>query len=171
MLITTQQTRLRLYLLVGLLTSLFSLVPHQAKAQGVKALPNDIFEALSAEGKNEGRIIIHQPAHIRALIGKTSKRALIGLDSGEAIALSTGYRIQAYNGNLPTSKQEAYRRAEKIHQMLNNTPCYITYKAPFWRLLVGDFETIEDARVALGELKTSLPHIASELYIVRDNIR
>lgn len=146
------------------------LLSGQAKSS-LQDLPYDIFEALSSNKPGEGKIIIRQPRTVRAQVGKVSRHASPGVDSYETIRLRQGFRIQAYNGNLATSKQEAYHRAELVSKELKSAMCYITYKAPFWRLLVGDYESVEDAKVALDALKLAVPSIASELYIVRDKIR
>lgn len=133
--------------------------------------PYNIFEALSARQGNEGKVFIRQPRELRAFVGKVDKNASTAHDIHENIKLRIGYRIQVYNGNLPNSKKEAYDRASKVSKHFPENMCYISYKAPFWRLVVGDYTSIEEAREALGQLKDKLPNIANELYIVKDKIR
>ena len=48
---------------------------------------------------------------------------------------------------------------------------YITYKAPFWRLAVGNFATREEANQARARLVSTLPAWAQESYVVRDKVR
>ena len=47
---------------------------------------------------------------------------------------------------------------------------YITYKAPAWRLRIGDFKTRGEAQAALARIKKIYPNYAREMVIVRDRI-
>ncbi len=160
----------RIVLSIALLFNLIIYATAQ-EAKLYQTKPLNIFEALSSHSEKDGTIIIRQPQELKALVGKVSQNSPQATDSKEAIALRVGYRIQAYNGNLPASKQEAYRRAAAITKAFPGNVCYITYKAPFWRLLVGDYQTMEEARAALATLKSVASNFANELYIVNDKIR
>ena len=46
----------------------------------------------------------------------------------------------------------------------------MVYKAPYWRLKVGDFLTREEAVAVMAELKKSFASLAGEMIIVRDRI-
>ena len=47
---------------------------------------------------------------------------------------------------------------------------YISYKAPSWRLRIGDFKTQREAQEALRRIKSVYPNFAREMVIVRDRI-
>ena len=47
---------------------------------------------------------------------------------------------------------------------------YIGYKAPSWRLRVGDFRTRDEAEEMLKQLKKAFPAYSRELTIVVDRI-
>ena len=47
---------------------------------------------------------------------------------------------------------------------------YISYKAPSWRLRIGDFKTQQEAKAALNRIKSVYPNFAREMVIVRDRI-
>ncbi len=146
---------------------------HLVVAQSApEAPPKDIFEALSKRSEETGDILIRQPQQLRKLVGKVAVKEFVGEKEGEKFNLTHGYRIQAYNGNLPNSKQEAYQRANTLSKLFPGQVCYITYRAPFWRLVMGDYATIEEAREALSDLKRVAPSaMISEFYIVKDKIR
>ncbi|WP_052102499.1 SPOR domain-containing protein [Porphyromonas gingivicanis] len=132
---------------------------------------NDIFEVLSLSKNGLGTVIVHQPDIIKKQVARPSQRRAF-VDEGELSAtIVQGFRIQVFNGNLTSSKQEAYRRAQTVNKTFPDITCYVSYKAPFWRLVVGDFRTYEEAQTSLHEMKRLLPQIAGELYIVRDKIR
>lgn len=143
----------------------------QVSSSGQGKVPNTIFDALSTNRPGEGIITIYQPIAIKAAVGKVSSRlgSLIGADGN--IRLVQGYRVQVYNGNVSSSKREASRRASEIAQLYPDLHCDLTYRAPFWRLLVGEFSSREEAEHAEKELKESFPSYAREIYIVRDKIR
>ena len=82
-----------------------------------------------------------------------------------------GYRIQAYTDNNPkTAKAAAQQRARDIAMKFPQYRSYISYKAPAWRLRIGDFKTQRDAQAALQRIKSVYPKFAREMVIVRDRI-
>ena len=82
-----------------------------------------------------------------------------------------GFRIQAYTDNNPkTAKAAAQQRARDIAMKFPQYRSYISYKAPSWRLRIGDFKTQRDAQAALQRIKSVYPKFAREMVIVRDRI-
>ena len=82
-----------------------------------------------------------------------------------------GYRIQAYTDNNPrTAKAATQQRARDIAMKFPQYRSYITYKAPAWRLRIGDFKTQQEAKAALNRIKSVYPKFAREMVIVRDRI-
>jgi len=82
-----------------------------------------------------------------------------------------GYRIQAYtDNNARTAKAAAQKRARDIAMKFPQYRSYITYKAPSWRLRIGDFKTKGEAQAALRRIKSVYPKFAREMVIVRDRI-
>ena len=82
-----------------------------------------------------------------------------------------GFRIQAYTDNNPkTAKAAAQQRARDIAMKFPQYRSYISYKAPAWRLRIGDFKTQREAQAALQRIKSVYPKFAREMVIVRDRI-
>jgi hypothetical protein len=82
-----------------------------------------------------------------------------------------GYRIQAYSdNNHKTAKAAAQKRARDIAMKFPQYRSYISYKAPAWRLRIGDFKTQREAQAALHRIKSVYPKFAREMVIVRDRI-
>ncbi len=81
-----------------------------------------------------------------------------------------GYRIQAMIVTGSKGKGQATARAREIASKYPNYRTYITYKAPSWRLRLGDFESQEDARSALAKMRRSFPSFSGEMSVVRDKI-
>lgn len=136
-----------------------------------KTPPKSIIEALSLADDGLGTVIINQPDHIRSLVESPVEHTKRILSSDGSVYTVRGYRIQIYNGNLPGSKSEAYSRSQSIKKRFDTLGCYITYKAPFWRLLVGDFTKEADARTMLNILAKELPQYRREMYIVPSKVR
>lgn len=89
--------------------------------------------------------------------------------SGTRTSTTTGYRIQAYSdNNASKAKQNATSRARAIALKFPQYRTYITYKAPSWRLRIGDFTSQRAAQEALTRMKRIFPSYA--LTIVRDRI-
>ena len=82
-----------------------------------------------------------------------------------------GYRIQAYSdNNYKTAKAAAQKRARDIAMKFPQYRSNISYKAPAWRLRIGDFKTQREAQAALHRIKSVYPKFAREMVIVRDRI-
>ena len=82
-----------------------------------------------------------------------------------------GFRIQAYSdNNYKTAKASAQKRARDIAMKFPQYRSYISYKAPSWRLRIGDFRTRGEAQAALARIKRVYPNFAREMVIVRDRI-
>ncbi len=133
--------------------------------------PINIFEALSVKTKNSGIIKIQQSLEVRKLVGTAAKKSGIFEDGDILVSIVPGFRIQAFTGNLSSSQKKAYERANLVYENFPELACYISYKAPFWYLVVGDFKTKVQAEVQLKEMKKKLPTLSRELYIVKDKIR
>ncbi len=56
-----------------------------------------------------------------------------------------GYRIQIFFASGSNSKSMAYEAAESFDSLEMNIPVYISFKAPYYRVRVGDFRKKIDA--------------------------
>ncbi len=89
---------------------------------------------------------------------------------GKAVTSNVGYRIQVYSGSNAGSKREAESREASIMSRFPSMRTSIIYKAPSWRLRVGDFRTRDEAKMALEELRQAFPGYAKEFTVVVDRI-
>ena len=84
---------------------------------------------------------------------------------------SYGYRILVYYTNKSkNAKANAQKRAKDITMKFPQYQFYFTYKAPTWRLRVGDFVDEESAHRALKQLRQAFPMYSKEMTIIHDNI-
>ncbi|MDY6122378.1 MAG: SPOR domain-containing protein [Porphyromonas sp.] len=134
-------------------------------------LPSSIFEVLGSSKPGEGKVIVFVPDEVRTRVGSVHSQYGQSLRGESNISLRSGYRVQVYVGNLKDSKHEAYSRAARINHVFPEQICYVTYKAPFWKLLVGDFLSHEEAYSLAKSIKRSMPDMAHEIYVVKNRIR
>ena len=82
-----------------------------------------------------------------------------------------GYRIQVFSdNNQRTAKNEASIKERNISSKFPTLSTYLTYKAPAWRLRVGDFRNYEEAQEIMNQIKKAFPGYSREIIIVRDRI-
>lgn len=84
---------------------------------------------------------------------------------------SYGYRILVYHTNKSkNAKTNAQKRAKDISVKFPQYQFYFNYKAPTWRLRLGDFADEEAAHRALKQLRQAFPLYAKEMTIIHDHI-
>ncbi|MCM1034184.1 MAG: SPOR domain-containing protein [Paludibacter sp.] len=83
-----------------------------------------------------------------------------------------GYRVQVFSGNQQqTAKTEAFRVEKLISESTIESPTYVLYNPPFWKVRVGNFRTQEEAQLMKEEIIRILPELQGETYVVRDQIQ
>ena len=156
------------------LLALCSLFAPKLSAQTApeKLRPRNILEALEQINPGEGLVTIIQDPDLRGIIGSApAARGSSVLARDGNYSILHGYRVQVFNSNLPNAKSEAYARAEAIRRIAPSLSSYITFRAPFWRLTVGNFTSQEEARSARARLISALPAWGNESYVVREKVR
>ncbi|MBQ2338741.1 MAG: SPOR domain-containing protein [Prevotella sp.] len=90
------------------------------------------------------------------------KRELVEVD---------GYRVQIYSSNQQqTAKTEALDLETRLKERVNHT-IYVQYLPPFWKVRIGDFRTVEEAKEYKKEFVQMYPSMVGDTYIVRDKIK
>ena len=156
-----------LILLVGVTTA-FAQTEQVSDSLTLAGRKSNICEHLAATG----RVSIKQDARFENLLSRESinnrqeKKA-----TKEGYIVTSGFRIRVFSGNKQIeSKNRAYQLAKDISSKFPDLATYITFKTPNWRLIVGDFRTMEEAHAQLNELKKKFPTSGREMFIVRDEI-
>ena len=126
-----------------------------------------IIESLKTQRAGEGRVTIHKDAQISSLIGKRYIRATT--PESQRTLKSRGFRVQVYAGNNSRqARNDANAVAEKVKKEFPDMPVYTYFQPPRWLCRVGDFKSIEEAHVAMRQLKAS--GTFKEVSIVREQI-
>lgn len=87
----------------------------------------------------------------------------------------SGWRVEAYrDNNAKRAKVKSRERAKEIAMKFPGYRVYITYKAPSWRLRIGDFTNEEDARNAARRMRRAFDDGKHpwfrDFVVVRDHI-
>jgi hypothetical protein len=131
-----------------------------------------IVEALQSNSNPaEGIIHIECDPAITALLGTPGNRPNTSSGTFDFVERS-GYRIQVFMGNDPsTARSEAFSRQTSIRNAFPDIATYLSYEAPNWKLLAGDFLTREEAAVFKQQLQKEFSYFGKEMYIVVDKIK
>jgi len=84
---------------------------------------------------------------------------------------TAGWRVQIYSSNNQlVAKQEAEALKERLEKELKE-PIYVDFIQPFWKVRVGNFLTIEEAKAYREEMIKQFPELQAESYPVKDQIK
>ena len=142
-------------------------------AISLKAAAQNIITDLETPKTGEGTVHITCDPKINELLGTptTSQRSSDSASGNETALIKTsGYRIQIYMDNSPRAKNEVTRIQSLFSETFPNIETYISYNAPNWRVLIGDFRTREEANAFKQNIQNSLPEFKKELSIVPSRI-
>ena len=138
-----------------------------AVSAGVASAQTTIVESLQTNVPGPGSVTVNQDAQITQLIGKRFVRTT-ATEAHNTIK-TRGYRVQVYAGN--NSRQamnEAGKVAERVKEKFPDMPVYTFFQPPRWLCRVGDYKSIEEAHVAMRQLKATGDF--KEVAIVREQI-
>ncbi len=142
-----------------------------------EALPDDSTElSMCAHLREDGRVTVVQDSRLESLVGRTPKvytgvSHLKTTRQGREVIAVPGYRVRVYSGNSQTkSKSEAYRIEAELKQYMPELETTVVFKTPNWRLLVGNYRTMEEAVASLRVLKKNFPVFGREMFVVNDEI-
>ena len=127
-----------------------------------------IISELTKQDHSGGTVVVDSDPKISALIGKP----LTGTNApGDVSVKMQGFRIQVFSGNQQGSRAEAESKARQIRDLFPEISTEVTYRAPVWRLRIGDFQTNEEASNFVKEFKKKYPTLGREMYVVPDEIK
>ena len=126
-----------------------------------------IIQSLQTDRVGEGKVTVHQDASITNLLGVRYVRS--GMTDPQRTLKARGYRVQVYAGNNSRrARNEAAAVSEKVKENFPEMPVYTFFQPPRWLCRVGDFKSIEEAHVAMRQLKAT--KVFKEVTIVREQI-
>ena len=134
---------------------------------GLVSAQTTIIESLQTDCLGEGKVTIHQDASITSLLGV--RYISSSLTEPQRTLKARGYRVQVYAGNNSRrARNEAAAVSDKVKENFPEMPVYAFFQPPRWLCRVGDFKSIEEAHVAMRQLKATGEF--KEVAIVREQI-
>lgn len=137
--------------------------------EGEKVSNKNIFESLATvDSASRAAVKIQQDERITlALVERKSATET----HSASINTGSGYRVQVFSSNVQrTAKAEAYKIEKKLKDQFPDQAVYVNYTSPFWKVRIGDFKTIQEAKDFRNQLIDAFPELKSETYTVKDII-
>ena len=118
-----------------------------------------------AQPAEVGHISVYQDPKVDSLLMKyeTLRERLMNTTDNKAIP---GYRIQIFFDSGANSSDRALAAEKDFEEKFENIPVYITWKAPNYRVRVGDFRTRLEAEKYLHQIAREYPNA----WVIKDEI-
>lgn len=122
-------------------------------------------------------VTIHQSERINKLVfpnelstePSTSQNNIVV--TAKPMKMIPGFRVQVFSSNnTKTAKDKAFAMQDAILESLPDTPVYVVFNAPFWKVRVGNCRTRDEAQKLKEIITHALPQVQQVAYIVRDSV-
>jgi hypothetical protein len=130
----------------------------------------NIISDLETSKEDEGTVYIVCDPKIINLLGTPTSAIPPEVDDEIQTVRLNGYRIQVYMDNSQRARSETSQVVSLMNETFPEIATYVTYNAPNWRVLVGDFQTKEEADNFRHVIQSSLPELGKEMYIIPSKI-
>ena len=129
---------------------------------------NSIFESLATTDSTSGaKVVVLQDERIEAVLANRKSQH----STSATTSTMAGYRVQVFSSNIQrTAKAEAYKIEQEMVDAFPEYKVYVTYSAPFWKVRIGDFRTMQEAKELREEISKQFSTLRSYTYTVRDQI-
>ena len=112
-----------------------------------------------------GQVTVIQDEQVDILLARYEADHLKLLENDENKGI-TGYRVQIFFDSGNYSGDRATKAKNDFEKKYHDIPAYITWKAPNYRVRVGDFRTRLDAEKYLERLGRDYPNA----WVIKDKI-
>ncbi|MDR0370518.1 MAG: SPOR domain-containing protein [Prevotellaceae bacterium] len=110
-------------------------------------------------------------AYIRVFQDKRMEDVMMEKRIVNKNAIVQVYRVQVFSSNVQReAKTNAYNIERQIREKFPEHDVYVSYSSPFWKVRVGDFFTMGDARRFQAELIKMFPALKNDTYPVMEQI-
>ena len=121
--------------------------------------------ATFAQGQRDGSLVISQDPALDSLLMqyRILREQIADYEDNKGIP---GYRIQIFFDSGLNSGERARKAREEFEELFPEIPGYVTWKAPNYRVRVGDFRSRLDAEKALRDISKDYPNA----WVIKDEI-
>jgi len=113
----------------------------------------------------QGQVVIHQDPLVDTLLAKYAVVTDRLMENPDHKAIP-GYRIQIFFDSGLNSSDRAREARKEFERLFQDIPAYITWKAPNYRVRVGDFRSRLEAEKTLKRIMTDYPNA----WVIKDEI-
>lgn len=119
----------------------------------------NIYDELAKQGDKGAEVTLNEPSFL-----KMAMQLQISRNDG-AFSMD-GYRIRLYSDNKQNSRQASEAMVNDLALKYPNEKAYRTYSSPYFRVSIGNFRTLSEARAFLEIIKLEYP----KAYPVKEKI-
>lgn len=125
----------------------------------LRATHYNIYSNLAEPGANGATAKIDQPAFLKQAVMQMAAK-------NERTFTQNGYRIRIFSDNKQNSRQESESLVMQFEAKYSNIKAYRSYSSPYFRVSIGDFRTLNEAKAFLEIIKIEYP----KAYPVKEKI-
>lgn len=124
-----------------------------------------ILSGVFAQGMKQGHVVVRQDPRLDSLLVKYDilRGQVMQIEDNKGIP---GYRIQIFFDSGINSGERARKEKEAFELRYPHIPGYVTWKAPNYRVRVGDFRSRLEAEKALRDISGDYPNA----WVIKDEI-
>jgi Sporulation related domain. len=119
----------------------------------------NIYTNLAEQGANGATVKLDQPAFVKQAVMQLAAK-------NERTFTQNGYRIRIFSDNKQNSRQESEALVVQLEAKYPNVKAYRSYSSPYFRVSIGDFRTLNEAKAFLEIIKIEYP----KAYPVKEKI-
>ena len=119
----------------------------------------------SAQNYSDGRVVVVQDPLVDTVLVQyeAMRMKIMGNPDNKAIP---GFRIQIFSDSGINSSDRARQAREAFLALFSEVPAYVSWKAPNYRVRVGDFRSRLEAEKALQSIIVAYPNA----WVIKDEI-
>jgi hypothetical protein len=121
--------------------------------------------ATSAQGSAEGRVVVIQDPLVDTVLRQYEAMRLRIMENPDNKSIP-GFRIQIFFDSGINSSDRARQARDVFQAMFPDVPAYVSWKAPNYRVRVGDFRNRLEAEKVLQSILIGYPNA----WVIKDEI-
>ncbi|WP_320051970.1 SPOR domain-containing protein [uncultured Acetobacteroides sp.] len=128
-------------------------------ADTLRAIHYNIYTNLAEPGANGATVKIDQPPFLKQAVTQMAAK-------NERTFTQSGYRLRIFSDNKQNSRQESESLVMQFEVKHPAVKAYRSYSSPYFRVSIGDFRTLNEAKAFLEVIKFEYP----KAYPVKEKI-
>lgn len=107
--------------------------------------------------------------HHEPQVEKLLENKILGVE--RQVTTIQGYRVQVYSStDVQTGQIQAYAVERQVRESGMGVATYVQFNAPFWKVRLGDFRTMQEAETLRKEVLRLFPEWEGMVNVIRDEV-